>query len=220
MPVTVGLLPCRATLYRSRLSHTSNEGGRRWLTVFSTGDDEREREYISALEAQLAEVEAGVAALRQALHAISDQRESPSAHPTQQSKTIRFLLVEDNPGDVALFRHAAQEADCAIDIEVCEDGEQALKHLPQLQPEIIVLDLNIPRIDGREVLTRVKSDTTLRTTPVIVWSSTQNPAEIKEVYKMGANCFIPKCTGIEECVQTVADICQMWTRRASLPPKG
>ena len=186
--------------------------------MYLPGDDDREREYIATLEAQLAEVEAEVAALRHALHAVFKPLEGP-ARQTPPSRPVRFLLVEDNPGDVALFRHAAQEADCPIDIEVCEDGEQALKHIPQLQPEIIVLDLNIPRIDGRAVLTRVKSDTRLRTTPVIVWSSTQNPAEIKEVYKMGANCFIPKCTGIEECVQTVADICQMWTRRASLPPK-
>ena len=173
---------------------------------------------MAALEAQLAEVEAGVAALRQALHAAAEVGQKPKA-PTPQSKTVRFLLVEDNPGDVALFRHAAQEADCPVHIEVCEDGEQALKRIPRLQPEVIVLDLNIPRIDGREVLTRIKSDTRLCTTPVIVWSSTQNPAEIKQVYKMGANCFIPKCSGIEECIQTVADICQMWTRRASLPPK-
>ena len=106
-----------------------------------------------------------------------------------QNDIINILLIEDNPGDVLLTEVAFEEAEIKYKMNIAEDGEEAIDALNKLTPDLILLDLNIPKIDGKEILSQIKSNHSLKDIPVIVLSSSRTSADIKSVYELQASSF-------------------------------
>ncbi len=134
---------------------------------------------------------------------------------------MRVLLVEDNPGDARLVREAVQICAPEISLTLVTDGEQALDLLfkrPPFDaaptPELILLDLNLPKIDGRDVLKRIKSDPMLRRIPVPVLSTSGAQRDIDAAYDHYANCYLRKPLNFDEFIRTVCDALAFWTVRA------
>jgi CheY-like chemotaxis protein len=128
--------------------------------------------------------------------------------------TVEVFLVEDNPADVLLVRVALSQVPFPIKLQVAKDGEQALKMLnsPDFQPHLIILDLNMPRIDGQTVLQQYSS---AKKTPVVIFSSTQNKAEVQKALALGAREYVQKPIGFEPYADAVRGIVERWT---SPPP--
>jgi two-component system, chemotaxis family, response regulator Rcp1 len=134
------------------------------------------------------------------------------------------LLVEDNPGDVRLVREALAEADQRVDLHVAGDGEAALAWLRepgpdggQRRPDLLLLDLNLPRRGGLEVLADIKADPLLRRIPVVVLTSSAAEHDVTGAYERYANCFVTKPLGLDEFIAAVNEIARFWLRSASLP---
>ena len=130
------------------------------------------------------------------------------------SNRVAVLLIEDNPADVTLMRQALKECPAPFDLEVASDGEEAVARLfgsDASLPHLIILDLNLPRIDGHTILARLrKSDSTTAHIPVIVVSSSQNPADIEQSYLLGANAYMSKPANLNEFEDHVRQICRIW----------
>jgi chemotaxis family two-component system response regulator Rcp1 len=143
---------------------------------------------------------------------------------TYAKSSIEILLVEDNPGDVELTRIAFREAKVRNPLRVVADGVQAMAYLRQeppfqdaRRPGLILLDLNLPRVDGREVLRTVKSDPDLRRIPVCVISSSCRDSDILRSYDLHANSYISKPVAIASLVQIVSQLMEYWLRTVLLP---
>lgn len=141
-----------------------------------------------------------------------------------RTETCRILLVEDNPADVFLLREAFQNSGLRFDLIIAQDGEKALKMLfdESLQracPDLILLDLNLPRINGHAVLQRIKSDPRTETIPAIVMSSSGALADVNAAYAEHANCYIRKPGTLEELYDTVRAIKSFWLEVVQLPPQ-
>ncbi len=121
---------------------------------------------------------------------------------------VEVFLVEDNPADVLLVRVALSQIPFPIKLEVAKDGEQALRMLnsPDFTPDLIILDLNMPRLDGQSVLQQYR-----KKTPVVIFSSTQNKAEVQEALALGAREYVQKPIGFEPYAAAVRGIVQRWT---------
>ncbi|RMG75493.1 MAG: response regulator [Bacteroidetes bacterium] len=141
---------------------------------------------------------------------------------------MNILLIEDNPGDVRLTQEALKETDAypMVDLAVVPDGEEALKYLRRqgeyaeaTRPDIIFLDLNIPKKDGKVVLKELKSDPDLQVIPVIVLTTSDTPGDIMETYGLHANSFITKPVDMNHFIEVVRVIEQFWFRIAQLPPR-
>ncbi len=139
-------------------------------------------------------------------------------------KVVNILLVEDNPGDVRLTVEAFKEGDVRSSITVAKDGFEALSHLrPSGQqsdappPDVILLDLNLPRMDGREVLAEIKQDPALRQIPVVVLTTSTDNRDVQQAYDAHANCYIAKPVDLESFVRVVKLIQQFWLGTAVLP---
>jgi chemotaxis family two-component system response regulator Rcp1 len=137
---------------------------------------------------------------------------------------VQILLVEDNPGDVRLTREALKEAKFRNTLQVVGDGVEALAYLRQegqysaaIRPHLIMLDLNLPRMDGREVLAAVKKDADLRRIPVVVLSSSQAETDIARAYELHANCYVTKPVDIDHFLQVVKSIEEFWVEIVKLP---
>lgn len=137
---------------------------------------------------------------------------------------IEILLVEDNPGDVQLTKIAMRESVIPNRLNVVEDGVQAMEYLRQEgefedapRPDIILLDLNLPMKDGREVLSEVKQDKNLRRIPVIVLTTSSDERDIHNSYDLYANCFISKPLDIDSFMKMARKIENFWFSIASLP---
>lgn len=134
-----------------------------------------------------------------------------------------ILLVEDNPGDVALTRTALGEARLANPLVVASDGEAAVRLLKSRAAEgsdlpcMIVLDLNLPRLDGREVLSVIKDDPHLRHIPVVVLTSSTAERDIAESYELGVNAYVTKPVGIDDFLGAVREIGTFWLGLVTLP---
>lgn len=136
------------------------------------------------------------------------------------------LVVDDNQGDLELTREAFRAADASVVIETARDGEQALARLaantlpggPQ-RPDLIVLDLNLPRFDGREVLARIKADEALRRIPVVVMTSSKAEDDIVRSYDLGANCYIAKPLDVDELFRVVRSLESFWLDVATPSPR-
>jgi CheY-like chemotaxis protein len=135
---------------------------------------------------------------------------------------LRVLLVEDNPGDVDLVVEALRELHC--DLNVASDGAVALETLRRsctdpgsALPDLILLDLNLPRVDGREVLASVKRDPALLHIPVVVLSSSRAQRDLLDTYRMHANCFVTKPVDLERFLASVASVARFWLDVVSLP---
>ena len=137
---------------------------------------------------------------------------------------VQILLVEDNPGDVRLTREALKEAKFRNKVEVVGDGVEALAYLRQegqysgaMRPHLIMLDLNLPRMDGREVLAAIKKDADLRRIPVVVLSSSEAETDIARAYELHANAYVTKPVDIEHFLQVVKAIEEFWVEIVKLP---
>ncbi len=132
----------------------------------------------------------------------------------------RILVVDDSCADVRLLREAVQEQGIVADLLAVEDGEQALAYLANgPRPDLVLLDLNLPRVDGREVLTAMKDDPELRAIPVIVLSTSSSPGDVAECYARHANSYIVKPMHLEELGAVMRAIDDFWLRLARLPTR-
>jgi len=138
---------------------------------------------------------------------------------------IVVLLVEDSPGDVRLTREAFRDANGAIRLHVASDGVEAMAFLRRQaphedapRPDLILLDLNLPRMDGREVLAHIKADDALRTIPTVILTTSEADADITESYRLQANTYLSKPVQLEAFESLVRSINDFWLTRAKLPP--
>lgn len=139
-------------------------------------------------------------------------------------KPIQVLMVEDNPDDVLLTREALKDAKVHCNLHVVEDGVQAMEFLKKRgefadspRPDIILLDLNLPRKDGREVLVDIKSDESLRMIPVVVLTTSESPDDIARAYNSHVNCYITKPVDFDQFVKVVRSIEDFWFTVVKLP---
>jgi two-component system, chemotaxis family, response regulator Rcp1 len=146
---------------------------------------------------------------------------------TENSMPLNVLLVEDSPGDARLTREAFREANALIKLHVVVDGVEAMAFLKQEEPygdsprpDIILLDLNLPKMDGREVLARVKNDPTLKTIPTIILSTSEAQADILKSYQLQANCYLSKPVQFDAFENLVISINDLWLTKARLPLPG
>lgn len=143
------------------------------------------------------------------------------------SNVIDILLVEDSPGDVRLTREALKEGGIANELHVAHDGEQALAFLRREgsyadapRPELVLLDLNLPRLDGREVLREIKSDPSLKRIPVVVLTTSTAEEDVLRVYDLHGNCYIAKPVAFERFLDVVQSIEDFWLSIVQLPRDG
>jgi two-component system, chemotaxis family, response regulator Rcp1 len=142
-------------------------------------------------------------------------------------KPIEILLVEDSPGDVRLTIEALKEAKVANNLSVVEDGVKAMEFMRRqgqyasaARPDLILLDLNLPRKDGREVLKEVKADADLRRIPLVVLTTSRAEEDILKAYDLHANCYITKPVDFEQFMHVVKSIENFWLTVVKLPPNG
>lgn len=138
---------------------------------------------------------------------------------------VDILLVEDNLGDIALFTQALAETDIRPEMCCVRDGVEALRFLRKeapfenvARPKIVILDLNLPRKDGRAVLAEIKSDPALALTPVIVLSGSDAPQDISTCYALHANCYVVKPRDLFGLNEAVSRLVDFWLRVVKLPP--
>lgn len=138
------------------------------------------------------------------------------------------LLAEDNPAEQQLARRALERGVIPIDLRVVSDGEEALDYLHQTgeytdpqtspRPALILLDLNMPKLDGRQVLEDIKADPQLRNIPVVVLTTSQHEQDVFRSYQLGCNSFITKPVEVHDFVEAVRELGSYWLRLVVLPP--
>lgn len=140
------------------------------------------------------------------------------AHP------IEILLVEDNPGDIRLTQEVFREGRLANRLHIARDGIEAMAHLRRegpyaqaVRPDLILLDLNLPRKDGREVLAEIKADQELRRIPVVVLTTSSADQDILKAYDLHANCYLTKPVDLEAFIDVVRSIEEFWLALVKLP---
>ena len=138
---------------------------------------------------------------------------------------IDVLLVEDSPGDVRLTREAFREANGAIHLHVAYDGVEALaflrrqgKYADAPRPDFILLDLNLPKVDGRQVLVQIKGDDDLKTIPTIILTTSDAEVDILKSYELQANCYLTKPVQLDVFEELVRSINDFWLKQVRLPP--
>ncbi|MHC9544471.1 MAG: response regulator [Vulcanimicrobiota bacterium] len=141
-------------------------------------------------------------------------------------KPIIILLVEDNPADVRLTQEALKEGQVLNTLHTVKDGIEAMSFLRREGsykdmpcPDMIFLDLNLPRKDGREVLKEIKSDETLRRIPVVVLTTSKAEDDIIQTYSDHANCFITKPVDLDQFIEVIKSIKEFWVNIVTLPPQ-
>jgi CheY-like chemotaxis protein len=139
-------------------------------------------------------------------------------------RPVEVLLVEDNPGDVRLMQESLREGKLRVSLAVAADGEEALALLRReapyaaaARPDLILLDLNLPRKDGREVLAEIKADPHLRRIPVVVLTSSQAEKDIAISYDLNANCYVTKPVDLQQFMSVVRSIEEFWLTVVTLP---
>ncbi len=140
---------------------------------------------------------------------------------------IKILLVEDNPGDVRLTVELFKECKIRNDMFVVNDGIEAMEYLRHAgkyadskHPDLILLDLNLPRKDGREVLKEIKTDEKLKRIPVVILTTSRAEADIIRTYDSYANCYVTKPVNLDEFMKVVQSIESFWLSIVKLPPDG
>ena len=146
--------------------------------------------------------------------------------PTQ-SRPIEILLVEDNPGDVDLAREAFENGKVHNSLHVVLDGEAAIMFLRRQgtfaaapRPDLVLLDLNLPKKDGREVLAEIKADESLMRIPVVILTTSAAEEDVLESYNLHANCYITKPIDLNQFMKVVQSIKNFWLSIVVLPPDG
>ena len=137
---------------------------------------------------------------------------------------IEVLLVEDSPGDVRLTQEAFKDAKVHINLHVASDGTRAMaflkhegEHANAPRPDLILLDLNLPKKDGREVLAEIKESPSLKSIPVVVLTTSSSEGDILRSYQLHANCYITKPVGLEGFLTVVKSIDSFWLSVVKLP---
>ncbi len=142
---------------------------------------------------------------------------------TPQGDPIHVLLVEDDEGDVLLIREAFADNKVRNSLDVAADGEQAIAYLrdpANPRPDLILLDLNLPRKDGREVLAEVKADNELRTIPVVVLTTSEADEDILRSYDLHANAYVTKPVDFDRFIEVVRQIDEFFVTVVRLPTNG
>jgi len=141
-------------------------------------------------------------------------------------RPIQILLVEDNPGDVRLTKEALKEAKVRNTLHVAMDGEEALallkregKHGGAVRPDVIMLDLNLPKKSGLEVLKEIKADESLKRIPVVVVTTSSAEQDIVKSYNLHANCYVTKPVDLHQFLEVVKQIEDFWLTIVKLPPR-
>jgi len=142
------------------------------------------------------------------------------------TKAVEILLVEDDPGDIDLIEEALEDAKLQINLNSVRDGVEALaylrregKYIQAISPDLILLDLNLPRRDGREVLQDIKGDNYFKRIPVVVLTTSDAEEDILKSYNLGANCYVSKPLGMQDFIKIVESIENFWFTVVKLPPK-
>jgi chemotaxis family two-component system response regulator Rcp1 len=150
---------------------------------------------------------------------------SQVSHSASSGKKIDILLVEDNPGDVRLTEEALREGKVLNRLSVVGDGAEALDYLFQRgahagasRPDLILLDLNLPKKDGREVLAEIKADGSLKRIPVVVLTTSQAEEDVFKSYNLHANCYIAKPVDFDSFIHVIRSIDAFWLSVVRLPP--
>lgn len=144
----------------------------------------------------------------------------------KRHSSMDVLLIEDSPGDVRLTQEAFREANPTIRLHVANDGVEAIAflqregaHARAPRPDMILLDLNLPRMDGREVLARIKEDDQLKTIPTVILTTSDAEADITRSYQLKANCYLTKPVQLDQFESLVKSINEFWLTKARLPPQ-
>jgi two-component system, chemotaxis family, response regulator Rcp1 len=139
-------------------------------------------------------------------------------------EAVQVLLVEDGPGDVRLMQEAIRESNPSVQLHVVTNGEDAMaflrrgaSHAHAPRPDLIFLDLNLPKMDGREVLAHIKADARLQTIPIVILTISDAEKDIKDSYELHANCYVTKPTEFDEFEELVKSINEFWLKRVKLP---
>ena len=139
-------------------------------------------------------------------------------------RPIEILLVEDNPGDARLAKEALKEARVFNNLNVAKDGEEALeflhrrgKHEHAPRPDLILLDLNLPRKDGREVLAEIKAHDSIKRIPVVVLTTSEAEEDVVKAYNLNANCYVTKPVDLDQFIKVVKSIEDFWLTIVKLP---
>jgi CheY-like chemotaxis protein len=145
----------------------------------------------------------------------------------ERNGPIEILLVEDNPGDVRLTKEALKEGKVYSNLHTVKDGVEAMEFLRKQgkykdvpRPDIVLLDLNLPRKDGREVLEEIKSDDNLKRIPVVVLTTSKAEEDVLRTYNLHANCYVTKPVDLEKFMVVVKSIDVFWLTVVTLPPNG
>ncbi len=142
----------------------------------------------------------------------------------ERTTPVEILLVEDNPGDVRLTQEALKESKVTNNLSVAEDGVEALaflkregKYADAPRPDLLLLDLNLPKKDGRELLEEIKADENLRRIPVVVLTTSKAEEDILRMYNQHANCYITKPIDFDQFIEVVKSIEDFWLTIVKLP---
>jgi len=140
---------------------------------------------------------------------------------------VDILLVEDNPGDERLTREALKEGKVYSNLYWVKDGVEAMdflrrkgRHAGAVRPDIVLLDLNLPKKDGREVLEEIKTDEDLKRIPVVVLTTSKAEEDVLRTYNLHANCYVTKPVDLEKFIVVVKSIDRFWLTVVTLPPNG
>jgi two-component system, chemotaxis family, response regulator Rcp1 len=143
------------------------------------------------------------------------------------ARPVEILLVEDNPADVRLTRESFREGKVRNNLHVVSDGVEAMawlrregRHADAVRPDIILLDLNLPKKDGRAVLAEIKGDSDLARIPVIVLTISQSEQDIHKAYDLHANCYISKPINLDEFIRVIRSVEDFWLTIVKLPERN
>ncbi|MDF1613800.1 response regulator [Desulfurivibrio dismutans] len=155
----------------------------------------------------------------------ASNRAAPNVEtPSNNVDLINILLVEDNPADICLTREVFADCRLANNLEVARNGLEAMELLrgtteQEKMPDIILLDLNMPKMDGREVLQELKKDSRLCTIPVIILTTSDAEQDVLRSYQLGVNCYITKPVDLNQFIKVVQTIEDFWLAVVKLPPR-
>ena len=140
---------------------------------------------------------------------------------------IEILLVEDNPGDVRLTQEAFRTTNTQVHLHVASDGVEAMAflrheglHARAPRPDLILLDLNLPKMDGREVLAHIKKDDSLKTIPTVILTTSAAEADIVNSYRLQSNCYLSKPVMLDAFESLVKSLNDFWLTKVKLPPQS
>ncbi len=144
----------------------------------------------------------------------------------EKTMPLQVLLVEDSPGDVRLTQEAFRDANQSVRLHVASDGVEAMaflrreaEHHDAPFPDLVLLDLNLPRMDGREVLAQIKGDDRLRVIPTVILTTSESAADIANSYQLQANCYLSKPVELDAFESLVRSINDFWLTKAKLPQR-